>query len=263
MHNANLKPKQLPNLNPKNQKADQKTKTNQPLNFFANFFWGALVNGGSTPGATTYSTRDMYNPNTLNYETVKYISKASGDKFNFHQTLVFAGAGFRYNVLEPSDEKSVGIDFNPQLAINNALNNNNDHNFVGGQFPLMVSYNSGCGATYNSRRENGFGIGLGVQYIKSNIVVIEKFQNSPNSETIFINSYLEPVVSIHYRYLSRNDALRDWHIKFGYSSVGVNDKYKLSGTQINPYSSFEGNNPILTKANTFSVRIATSYYFGY
>jgi hypothetical protein len=115
---------------------------------------------------------------------------------------------FRYNILEISENKALGISTTPAVGFSylNGWSDNGSIGLYGGCFrgygnfnlPVFLEYEFGAGATYKSNSSRGLVAGLGLDYTLLPFSKTSNFQNF---------SYFQFAFTSGYRYLNKHDKL--------------------------------------------------------
>jgi opacity protein-like surface antigen len=119
---------------------------------------------------------------------------------------------------------------------NNLAVRSNNGGLGGIQIPIFVNYNSGIGASFKSKEDFGYTIGLGLEYIKMAIISLDNGNNNSNyrySSYKKTTNIVQPAMNIGYRYLNSNDNLREWNLKFGYLPKKTADAFGNNYTTFN------------------------------
>jgi hypothetical protein len=237
-----------------------KAKQNDNKKLFTNIFWGGFIDYTIRSSRANYyeNSYRVYNPITNNYDY--YIDTCiSGLIVDGGVNLFFAGIGARYNITELNNNSSIGINAHPNLNL-----------FVGStvtfdlNVPLFLSYNSGNVATYKSKKDNGWNVGLGWNstLILSDLAGIDRDQVNIYKRKTYIG---EPIFKFGYTFYNTNDIPREWSLIVGTNTVNNLDPYKKSGTkqQILDPASNSYNIVIPPTTRSIFVKIGYHYYLGY
>jgi hypothetical protein len=217
--------------------------------FFTNIFWNGFINGGISPGYCEYLDQSVIDPNTGLSKSVKYMIIYKSDLFG---NLLFLGVNERFILKQLNDDHSICVEASPSFGLGGSSGG-----ALNLEVPVCVSYNLGNAATYDTKKEKGFGVGLGLQYMRNRLVPI-----SDGNNYSYVNGYVEPIFVATYRYLSSNFYPREWSLKIGSGAVKQSDKLGLSGTAIGGDAA-NGFNPTIFAGSTYSVRLSMGFYIGY
>jgi hypothetical protein len=231
-------------------KSAKNKEDNEGKKLFTNIFWGGFVNGGLGPRICQYYTSTLYNSTTGTYSYAEVLDDPSEP--DLFLNLLFIGLNERYMIKKIDDDHSLCVEASPSFGFGGSMNG-----VFNVEIPVSVSYNLGNAATYNTKKENGFGIGLGLQYLRNGII-----SSSASKNESIRSGYFEPILVATYRYLNANDYAREWSLKIGSGSVKPKDRLGLAGTAKGGDAA-NGFNPTLVAASTFSVRLSLGYYIGY
>lgn len=118
--------------------------------------------------------------------------------------------GFRYNIVDISDDFAIGFDLNPEIGFySGELDQFSNDGLLGIHIPAFISLNFGVGSTYDSDKNIGVSIKPGVQLMMGPLVGIE-------SSTDFKKTALVPVLQLSGRFWKRStNKLREIFIKVG------------------------------------------------
>lgn len=184
-------------------------------NLFHSFKYGVFTEYNLSPTEITSTSVDdgtYYGsePSTT-YESTQIVS---GSIANF----LYA---FRYNLLEPSENFSLGINASPSLGVSFA-----EGGFGSFNIPAYLTLNFGAGSTYNTGSNMGGYFGIGYEFTKINLVSTYNTPEYSESSGIThtykdpITSWSEPMVIVGLRWWSKNDKLKEISFKYGFGSNG-------------------------------------------
>ena len=120
--------------------------------------------------------------------------------------------GFRYNLLEFSKNKSLGIGVDPSLGIlsGGVYSISETSGLLSASIPVEFSFTSGAGSTYNSDAEHGFSIKGGIDL---NIVPIFFFDSEQNIKKF----YPLPHLTFGYYGFGDNGSLYEMFLRYNFS----------------------------------------------
>ena len=125
---------------------------------------------------------------------------------------------FRYNLFNTNDHNSlslsaipgIGIDGGEYRADNLDLTFGGISGWLGLHLPVMLSYNTGAGATYDTDKNYGLGISLGLEYMMQPLFIV----SDGNDVSDFKQSYTNPFVQIGVRYWGKKtNLLREFFVQ--------------------------------------------------
>ena len=173
---------------------------------------------------------------------VSFDSKAeiNGSKQDVIRYARFQGFGInllynlRYNMIVLSKEKAIGLNLQPTIAYSflyykttqfSADDITDDDTRGRGNItiPIYCSLDLGPGSTYYSEKNNGFVLGLGVQYFWGPAITSFNGETVPDDLRV---SYIEPIVILGTRYWNSRNKLGEFQVKIGY---GANGEFKKNG----------------------------------
>ena len=130
--------------------------------------------------------------------------------------------GFRYNILEKGDRKSISIGIDPNLGILSGgfFYKSKVSGLFSFSLPIELSVNLGAGSTYNAKGDNGFSIKGGI-----NLNVVPIFALSSEGEDIK-KFYPLPHITLSYMSFMGGNDLGELFIRYNFAkskkSMGVN-----------------------------------------
>jgi hypothetical protein len=217
---------------------------------FSNIFGGAIANFGQSPNALQYGYKKIYDPISGSEKSVKILNDATAKASYFN--YLYVGVNERYIIKKTNDDQSICIELSPSLGF--GLGADGAGNL---EIPFSISFNKGNIATYTTKKEIGYGVGLGLQYLKLGLIATD-----PNDSKQYTSQYFEPILVVTYRALTENDNAREWSLKIGYGAKKPKDQYNIAGKPIDG-DPINGYNDDIVAKNTFSVRLSLGYYLGY
>lgn len=179
----------------------------------------------------------MPGQNTLNYVTVnsttnEVIGEYTAESLSGLSYYTF-GAKFRYNLTDLSDDKSLSIHTTPALGISFSSMDNGSSYLGCFSMPLMIGFNTGNVSTYNTAKDKGFGIAVGVEYFSGGLIRLEDatdtefYYNINGQDKSYVvtddnktSAFLVPVFEIAYRYWSKSNKARELTIQLGFGGKG-------------------------------------------
>jgi len=127
---------------------------------------------------------------------------------------------FRYNLKEIYEEAALTISVTPALGV--FIPYNGDATGYGSfNIPLMVGFETGAGASYNSTARDGEFIRIGVEWTIAPLVNTTDETSEAQLET----AWLEPVVQAGFRYWNKKNKLRELSLKFGLGPSAPSEHY--------------------------------------
>lgn len=180
-------------------------------------------------------------------------SFASGNTDNPASQLLSGGIyglhyGFRYNLVELDDEKSINIGAYPNVGmLFGGKYSYFDYGGIGSfNMPVEVGFNYGAGATYQSNKNHGFSIRTGIDI---NFVPLISF-GEDKEDADFKKLYILPHITIGYQ-------------KFGKTTGNLYDVYlrfDFAKNELETPTSSSRNDQIFSP---FILRFGGSHYIGY
>lgn len=118
----------------------------------------------------------------------------------------------RYNLYEKNENQSIGIGVTPYLGFDGGGFYKDDDPFGIGTFsiPITLSYNLGTGATYDTNKDRGFAIALGVDAYYTPLFTTSKYKEK------FQKLRVSPHIKISFRFWGKSNALREIFISYNY-----------------------------------------------
>jgi hypothetical protein len=187
----------------------KKKKARKETNQLIGIGWGAFLSGGMNGYYTSYDK----DTNDVNEANINFLGGFD---------ILFLGVQYHYTLKKIDKDKSFTIHAFPTLGLNVQLDN--EIALGGLQFPLFVNYNYGAGATNSSKEDYGYSLGLGLEFIRTGLINIEK-ENTYNSSIAKRKNVIQPVFNAGYRYVNDNDKIREWNLKIGYFPKNIADKF--------------------------------------
>ena len=198
-----------------------------------------------TPGFAFNSTT------SVNYNTVDVTRYGRFTVYgvNYHYN-------FRVNLFEMSKEQAIGLNIQPGLSSSilkvkvtkypeDYSDGISDPSLGHISVPVYLSMEFGAGSTYQSTKDRGYVVGLGVQYFWG--PVISDIPSDYASE-VLRTSYMEPMIYL---------ATRSWNSKNKMGEFGLRLGFAASGD----YQA-ESTDPV-EKASSFSVKLCWSRLLNY
>lgn len=220
-----------------------KKKENSGI-YIKGFGWGCFGDFGSVAKYAAYNY-DEYSSN--NDTTFLQVKKP------FPISFLYFGFNNHFLIKKMGREKSISINFYPSIGLN-AIRNR----FMSLTLPLMVCFNTGNVSTFESKKDIGFTVGAGVEYINAGLIKITEdeslwdidFKTSRGFEGAK-RSFIQPCVNLGLRYFTKSDHAQELNIKYGMHNADVYDMYKKM--------------PLTEKrrASNFWFRLSFVHYIGY
>jgi hypothetical protein len=167
-------------------------KNEKSKNLYGNLLFVSFLGGGTTPHLLNYKNGRLFNGVNIPYKTFEII-----DNQSVNYSLFYIGYNSRYVIKKLSKDQTICIEISPSLDANTS-------NFGLGsiELPIFISYNFGAASNYNCKRKKGFAIGLGMQYLRLNVIEDNSGGSSQNNIKIK-NNYIQKIAVINYRFLNR------------------------------------------------------------
>jgi hypothetical protein len=176
-------------------------------------------------GPVTANT--ILNPLGSIYPTETFYTQFTGLSYF---TFIY---NIRYNLSEPSPNSAFTASGSPALGLYIATSTgpqSNGANLAGlGSFnlPLLLGYEFGAGATYNSTANMGGFIRFGIEWTKAPMFTTGDLAAGTEIKT----SWVEPAIQAGVRYWNRKNKLREINIKYGFGSSAPDKLATYYGTE--------------------------------
>lgn len=170
-------------------------------------------------------------------------------------TFNFLTLGFcnHFIVKEISSEKSVSINFHPRVGFGVTANR-----FLNLQFPMALQYNLGNVSTFNSKKDMGFTVGLGVEYMRLGLIGlgVDAQEFSLSNKNFYgyqknFGNLVQPFVNLGMRYFTKGSHAQEVNVKFGRGGGKINDYYKRVPASVDK------------KTNSYWFELSTIFYIRY
>jgi len=147
----------------------------------------------------------------------------------------------RLNFLQLSNNASISLGVQPTLSIGRAYNSVGGGGNLSFRLPGVIELNLGAAATGSTRKDVGFSIGGGVQYMKYPISA-NSVPVAPSKNSDYLGMYatwLEPVLVTGVKFFGKSYYCREVNLRFSYASKDeVNNATDLTqGEVINNFHS--------------------------
>ncbi|NOX48172.1 MAG: hypothetical protein GXO89_14460 [Chlorobi bacterium] len=161
---------------------------------------------------------------------------------------------FRFNIIELEDEKSFSVEVPLNLAYTSYFTYDNtvgpDKGLMSFSAPIILQFNYGNGATYNSSNSVGLVAGFGLEYNLSpmflesvkdkNVGDMIPYNTTYYEYTKVKKSWVQPILQLGIRYWNRKNKLKEISLKYGFggkkewikSADSGNDKNSSMSLQI-------------------------------
>lgn len=181
---------------------------------------------------------------TVGFDYTRSSGTILGAEFTNNQinyaSIIFAG---RMNFLELSNNSSLSLAVHPTLGIGRAYNEIGGGSSFSLRVPLFVELNLGAASTVSTRKNEGFAIGLGAQYVRypmfgNGTVPVAKDKN--NKVVAMSAIWTEPVLQMGYKFFGKNYYCREINLRASYAMPfgTVNNDTKLIKSNIDNFNSF-------------------------
>lgn len=162
----------------------------------------------------------------------------SNNQINY-ASVIFAG---RLNFLELSNNSSMSLAVHPTLGIGRAYNEIGGGSSFSLRVPLFVEINFGAASTVSTRKNEGFAIGIGAQYVRypmfgNGTIPVAKDKNKKIVAMSTI--WTEPVLHMGYKFFGKHYYCREVNLRASYAMPFgvVNNDTKLIKSNVENFNS--------------------------
>ena len=162
----------------------------------------------------------------------------SNNQINY-ASVIFAG---RMNFLELTNNSSMSLAVHPTFGIGRAYNEIGGGSTFSLRVPLFIELNIGAASTVSTRKNEGFAIGIGAQYVRypmfgNGTVPVAKDKN--NKVVAMSAIWTEPVLHMGYKFFGKNYYCREINLRASYAMPfgTVNNDTKLIKSNIDSFNS--------------------------
>jgi len=171
-----------------------------------------------------------------------YNSVTGGSTYGGYRNIVTQASGFsivtllyrfRYNVLEPNDNLSVGLSATPAFAF--AVDPVHGGGFL--NLPIQAELGFGAGSTYNASSDKGGYVGVGIEMNKFPLVDLSgNNYDDPTDYGYTIRPktfWIQPVISAGFRYWNPRNKMKEVNLKFGFGAQSDRVTYSTQNDYVN------------------------------
>ena len=102
--------------------------------------------------------------------------------------------------------------------------------------PVFLNYNIGNVATFDTKKEKGFTVGVGGEFVIPGLIPISEsadqdawlFEEGVGRDDFPTKPYLQPSVNLGYRYFNKNEAACEFNLRYSFRTMDNYDKYNLA-----------------------------------
>lgn len=155
----------------------------------------------------------------------------SNNQINY-ATVIFTT---RLNFLEFSNNSSMSLGVQPALSLGRAYNSVGGGGNASFRFPAFLELNFGAASTVSTRKDFGFGIGLGAQYMKYPLMNTVPIANgSHEGEVLGINTkWIAPTLQMGLKFFGKSYYCREINLRATYGSYDeINNDSEYSKNQV-------------------------------
>lgn len=174
---------------------------------------------GGTLGADAMMTSGVIQKQSFSSTNINYV------------TVMFTG---RLNILEFSNNMSMSLGVQPTLSVGRAYNSVGGGGNLSVRIPGVFELNFGAASTVSTRKDVGFSIGGGIQFVKyplsSKAIAV-----APNKNNDYLGIYAkwtEPVLVTGIKFFGKHYYCREINMRVSYASIGeVENNSKITENQ--------------------------------
>ncbi len=173
---------------------------------FQAFGFTSILDYAAAPVST--ASGYVYNPSSGVVDTALYAFQEQGISLI---TLIYR---LRFNLYEPQSDFAFGISATPAFGLTNSQHGKGFFNL-----PILAEIEWGAGATYNSSKDVGGFLGVGLEINKLDVIPMKRVDEPfPIEMQSVKNFWKEFVIAAGYRFWNKNNKLTDVNFKLGIGS---------------------------------------------
>jgi hypothetical protein len=168
-----------------------------------------------------------------------------------YATVIFTT---RLNFLEFSNNSSMSLDVQPALSLGRAYNSVGGNGNASFRLPAFLELNFGAASTVSTRKDYGFGIGIGAQYMKYPLMGNVPVYNGTHAGEIYsINSsWICPTLQMGLKFFGKSYYCREINLRATYGASNKLDN-----------NSETSSNQVIKDFQTMGVMISFLQYLNY
>ncbi len=144
--------------------------------------------------------------------------------------ISFLTIGFnnQFVVKKFGDDKSLSVNVFPTVALSFTV-----RRAVSFTLPVFLQFNSGNVSTFDTKKETGFTVGVGAEYVNVGLVNLAGtaeddflFDDNLGVQGYEAISYIQPAANIGYRFFNKNEIARELNFRYSFKTI---DTYAAFG----------------------------------
>jgi hypothetical protein len=128
--------------------------------------------------------------------------------------------GSRINFMEFSNNSSMSLALKPTLSMGRAYNDIGGGSNLSLRVPVFMELNFGAASTVSTRKDVGFAIGFGMQYVRYPLLKGVPVAKDLGTKAVTVNAHwFEPVVDMGIKFFGKHYYCREVNLRASYASI--------------------------------------------